>query len=286
MYLISRTLSIYVMIAALTACSHGAQSAGSTPSPSAEASAAGTLAPSPATGTEAPSPAASASEAAVQSQSPTASGSPAITVAYTDVNGIFAEQAIRDEAKLGVFDSTTGEFKPNEPITRGEFVKWLVTLNNIYFSDDSSKQFRMPETAEVSFEDVPQSSPYWKYVQALVDAGFVIGVDPKHFAPDRLLTRQEMVAIKFQVDVGTKATPNPADTAASLSEFVDKDQVSKLYITAILGDLHDGGTGNIDRVWGKTVYLHPTRPVTRSEAAVSLFDIAGRKASDASVGAQ
>jgi len=137
----------------------------------------------------------------------------------------------------------------------------------------------MPETAEEAFIDVPQSSPYWKYVQALVDAGFAVGVDPHHFAPDRSITRQEMVAIEHQVDISQKVTPDQSDTVSELAEYVDAKQVSPLYITAILGDLHDGGTSIIARVWGKTVYLHPTSPVTRAEAAVALSDIAERKAS-------
>lgn len=262
---------VCLFIAALMGCSRPIKSENNAASPSA--------ATSPAASEEA-SPETSSSEAAAAPQSPAASGSPGLAVSYTDINGIFAEPAIRDEATFGVFGPANGEFKPNDTLSRGEFVEWLVTLNNQYFSDDATKQFRMPETAETTFVDVPQSNTYWKYVQALVDAGFVIGVDPTHFAPDRPITRQEMVAIKYQVDVGAKATPDPSQSASSLAQFVDKDQVSKLYITAIDRDLYDGGTANIQRIWGKTLYLHPTKAVTRGEAAVSLSDIAGRKASE------
>jgi hypothetical protein len=250
----------------LTACSRGAQSSANA-SPAAGGTVEAAASPMP-------------SAAATEQGSPAASASPGASVAFSDINGIFAEQAIADEAKLGAFGSTSGQFRPNDPLSRGEFVQWLVTLNNAYFADSTGSQLRMPETAEVTFDDVPQSSPYWKYVQALVDAGFVVGVDPQHFAPDRPITRQEMVAIKYQVDVGRKATPDPSDNASKLSDYVDAKEVSPLYITAILLDLHDGGTGDIERVWGKTVYLHPTTPLTRAEAAVALSDIAGRKASD------
>ena len=252
-------------VAALIACSKTAQtSTESTTAPEAAASAT-----------------AAASESAAPSQAPTSSASPVATVSYTDINGIFAQKAITDEAKLGAFESTNSQFKPNDPLSRGEYVKWLVTLNNVYFGDAPTSQFRLPEAPEQTFTDVPQSSPDWKYVQALSDAGFVVGVDATHFAPDRLITRQEMVAIKYQVDVGHKATPDPGDTPALLSDYVDRNQVSKLYITAIHSDLYDGGTGNIQRIWGKTVYLHPTQVLTRGEAAISLDNIAGRHASDA-----
>jgi S-layer homology domain len=230
--------------------------------------------------TEVASPTPTASEAGAASAAPGASGSPTINVTYTDINGSFAQQAIVDEAKLGAFDSASGQFKPNDPITRGEYAKWLVMLNNIYFNDDPTRQFRLPQSPETTFVDVPQSNQYWKYIQALSDAGYVVGVDATHFAPDRLLTRQEMVAIKYQVDTGYKKTPDPSDNATDLPEFVDANQVSKLYITMIIDDLHDGGTHNIARIWGKTVYLHPTQSLTRAEAAASLSDIADRNVTD------
>ncbi|HLI95655.1 MAG TPA: S-layer homology domain-containing protein [Candidatus Baltobacteraceae bacterium] len=224
------------------------------------------------------SPVATASgPVATAAASPAASGSAAVTVAYTDINGIVAEKAIQNEAALGVFESTTGAFNPNAQISRGEFVKWLVILNNDYYKDNLSNQLRLPETAEATFDDVPQTSPYWKYVQALTDAGFTVGVDAKHFAPDRAINRQEMIAIKSQVDAGHKFTPNPEDTTKTLTDhgFVDGNQVNKNYVTVMLADIYDGGGGNFERVWGKTVYLHPAQPVTRAEAALTLSEIAG-----------
>jgi hypothetical protein len=250
-------------VAAFAACSKPSQSSGqSAASPQAIASA-----------TETPS--ATASTAAA-TPSPTPSGTPALpTVAYTDINGIFAQQAITNEAELGAFGTPAGQFNPNGRISRGQYVEWLVTLNNIYFSEDASKQFRYPETAEQTFVDVPQSNPYWKYVQALVDAGFIVGVDATHFAPERPITRQEMVAIKFQVDIGQKATPDPSIHYTNLSAYVDAKQVNKLYLTAVDDDIYDGGSHNIQRIWGKTVYLHPRKDLTRAEAALSLDSIAG-----------
>jgi len=249
----------------LTSCSRGAQSA-ATASPSAAAETAGSASPMPSVTT-------------TEQGIPASSASPAASAAFTDINGIFAQQAIEDEATFGAFGPTGGQFRPNDPISRGQYAQWLVSLNNAYFADSPGSQLRMPETAEEAFVDVPQSSPYWKYVQALVDAGFAVGVDAHHFAADRSITRQEMVAIEHQVDTGQKVTPDQSDTVSELGEYVDAKQVSPLYITAILGDLHDGGTSIIARVWGKTVYLHPTNPVTRAEAAVALSDIAERKAS-------
>lgn len=272
MHLSSKFVACALIGFLLTACSKSTK----TTSPPAESP----RVMASATATEAASPSATSAEAtaamAPTPTAPAASGSPTITVAFTDIKGVFAEQAIRDEASLGVFGTTSGNFEPNKPISRGEYVKWLVTAYNIYYKDDPRSQLRMPETVEMTFVDVPSTSPYWKYVQALTDAGFAVGVDAKHFAPDRLINRQEMVAIKTQVDHGSKIVANPNDKATD--QFVDRDSIDKLYRTIVNADMFDGSTHNFSRVWGKTNYFHPQKPVTRGEAAVSLSEIAGRTA--------
>ena len=243
----------------LVACSNsGGSSSQSSPQPTATAAAAA----SPSTATASPAT------------------SPTISVSFTDIAGTYGEQDIRDEAQLGVFPTTTGAFRPNDPISRGDYVQWLVTANNLYFADDSTSQLRFPSTNEDTFLDVTPSSPYWKYVQALVDAGFVIGVDATHFAPDRPITRQEMVAIKYQVDAGQKATPDPNLTAQQISELSDADQVAPIYVTAVYDDLNLNIAHNIGRIWGKTAYFHPTRQLTRAEAAISLAEIGDKQVTD------
>lgn len=280
MHLFSKMLACALIGSLIIACSKSSQTSsqsaqsGASPAASPAASAAASTA-----ATAAMSPAATATSA----PSPAASGSPT-AIAYTDINGILAEKAIENEAALGVFESTNGAFNPNAPVSRGEFVEWLVFLTNAYNKDNLSAQIRLPAAAEATFTDVPQSSPYWKYVQALTDAGFTVGVDATHFAPDRPINRQEMIAIKSQVDAGHKFPPNPDDKAQTLVDhgFVDGNQVNKNYVTVILADLYDGGGGNFQRIWGKTVYLHPTQPVTRAEAALALSEIAGTVAPEAS----
>ena len=285
MHLISKMLACALVGSLVIACSKSSQTSsqstqsGASPAASPAATAAG----SPAA-TGGASPLAVATQAAATSAASPAAAATSVTVAYSDISGILAEKDIENEAALGVFGSSNGTFNPNAPTSRGEFVKWLVALTNAYNKDNLSAQIRLPQTAEATFVDVPASSPYWKYVQALTDAGFTVGVDATHFAPDRPINRQEMIAIKSQVDAGHKFPQNPDDKAQTLVDhgFVDGSQVNKNYVTVILADLYDGGGGNFQRIWGKTVYLHPTQPVTRAEAALALSEIAGAVVPEAS----
>jgi hypothetical protein len=205
-------------------------------------------------------------------------------VGFTDIQGIFAEQQIKDLAQLGVFDVATGTFAPQDTIKRSEFARWLVKANNALYADTPSKQIRPAEGTEQAFTDVPPSHPDYKYVQALANAGFIVGVDEKHFAPDRDLSREEMIAIKVPVDLGGDPYKNTGlgDVRAAFP-FSDDDKISKRYYDAIYGDNFDGSK-NITRVFGQMRTFQPQRPVTRSEAAACVSTIGNytpRSASEA-----
>ncbi len=232
---------------------------------------------SSATASPAPSPAASVVVAA----SPTMAGSPAPTataavpvqhVSFTDINGDFGQQQIQDEAALGILDSTSGTFKPNAPVTRAQFVRWLVKANNIYFKDAISKQIRLAKTGPALFVDMPVSNPDFQYVQGLANAGYVIGIDKKHFAPNRVLTREELLAIKAPVDEGGNITAEPG-MKMYLQNFSDADQINPHYMSAIHEDESVRTTRNIARIWGTLKALSPKKPVTRSEAAIAIWEI-------------
>lgn len=225
-----------------------------------------------------PSPIASVVVAA----SPTLGGSPAPTatpavptqtVSFTDINGDFGQQAITDEAALGILDSTSGAFKPNAPITRAQFVRWLVKASNVYFRETPSKQIRLAKTGPAQFVDVPVSNPDFQYVQGLTNAGYVIGIDKTHFAPNRPLTREEMVAIKAPVDEGAAIKMDPGMASFDLQKYSDVKKINKHYLGAIDEDGSVRTTQNISRVWGSLRTLSPQKPVTRSEAAIAIWEI-------------
>ena len=262
----------------LAACTGGNQQSSSSASPQASATAAAPASPGV---TAVPSTAAAPSAAVA---TPTPTPNPTASVHFTDISGIYAENAIKQEATLGVFgNATSGKFNPYGTLARADYVRWLVTANNIYFKTQPDKQIRLAEAnSDQSFVDVPRSNPDFKYIQGMVNSGFVIGVDKKHFAPNRPLTREEMIAILMSRDANSSALPNagPPSTwnysggGGTLSvDFTDRNKVSKPYWGAFQ---LNNGWGNsyalqeIKRIYGNTKVFYPQKKVTRADAAVAL----------------
>ena len=252
----------------ISACSKSSENASSSASSSAAAT--NTQTPTTAatiTTTSAPAEATAAASVAAASNAP--------RVSFTDIKGIDAEKAINDEAVLGIFGTTSGAFHPQDKITRGLFVRWLVTAENAYSKSDPAKKIHLAEGSDSTFVDVPPSNPNFKYIQGVANAGIAVGVDSKHFAPDRLLTREELVAIKVPVDEG-KAPDATSGTLQGVQmrwRFTDVNSINKRYYPAIYDDYAAITSNNIQRVWGILKTFNPQKPVTRSEAALALQQV-------------
>jgi hypothetical protein len=194
------------------------------------------------------------------------------SVSLTDIDGVDGTQDITDLAKLGVLDTTGGKFDPYKPITRAQYVCWLVATNNIYFAN-SPKNFIHPANAGTTptFTDVPASYPGFKWIQGLANAGYIVGMDATHFLPDQPITREEMIAIKAQVDEG-----GPIASDAGLRTFIhvsDSDAIDTAYLGPVHEDYSVRTTNNIARIWGNTKVFHPKQALTRAEAVMSLSKI-------------
>lgn len=189
---------------------------------------------------------------------------------FTDIKGLFAEQAISNMTALGVFDQTSGEFHPNDPIKRTEFVRWLVKANNVYFKDNPDQQIRLAESGTAQFEDVPPSHPDFRYIQGMANAGYVIGYDSSHFKPDKSLTREEMIAIKEGRDQkGVPFKNSGLSMVETAWHFSDTKDISPKYADAIYSESMNQAK-NIQRVYGSIKAFSPKKAVTRAEAALCL----------------
>lgn len=288
-------VALGLITVALAACSGGQQSSSSsTTTTTAQGSPAATAAASPAVSPAATATALATTAAATPAAAATTPGtpSPLASIRYTDIGGIFAENAIKEEAALGAFGkNTSGKFNPYGTMPRAEYVRWLVVLNNVYYSDQPAKQIRLAEAnSDQSFVDVPKSNPDFKYIQGMVNSGFVIGIDKNHFAPDRPLTREEMIAILMSRDANSSPLPPPSKVGppsgwnfnndiTHVVDFTDRNKISKPYWGAF--QLNDGwgnsyAVNEVKRVYGNTKILDPQKQVTRAEAAVALQKIDNR----------
>lgn len=195
-----------------------------------------------------------------------------LPVAFEDIEGKYGEEEITMLAGLGIFDGNEGSFHPNGSITRAEFVRWLVRTNNRYagLKLGEREPIRLAEHQTASFTDVPPGHPDFRYIQGMVDAGFVIGYDQTTFAPDRPLSREELVAIKSAVDYNGQKNSDTLQSAQT--SWTDADKISKKYYGAFYMDRYLSSP-NIPRTFGSIRAFRPQQDSTRAEAAKCLSAI-------------
>lgn len=232
-----------------------------------------------------PSPAAPTATAVTPPAAPTAAPSatgtpdPLAAVKFTDISGNVAEQIIKQEAAAGVFGTMTGTFRPYDPLTRAEYVRWLVRSNNAIAKGDASSMIRLADpSSDVTFVVVPKSNPDFPYIQGMANAGYVIGVDSKHFAPARNITREELIAIYVSRMVGSNVKPSTPDQIASDVGLTDAKDISKPYWGAIESDHWSGLFGSnhvLNRVYGSIKVFHPHKLATRTDAAMAVQAFGG-----------
>ena len=85
---------------------------------------------------------------------------------------------------LGYLKSYSGGFKPDQKITRAEFVELVYNMGRISGGDKV-----------VSFKDVPQTHPRYNVIMAAAKAGIVNGKSADTFDPDGNIKRSEVVKV-------------------------------------------------------------------------------------------
>ncbi len=183
---------------------------------------------------------------------------------FNDIAGAFGENEIKDLQKLGVFKDAGTEFLPNKPITRAEFVCWLVRANN--GMRPSSEKIRLAENGvNSSFTDLTSAQPYFSYIEGMNSAGWSVGYPDKTFKPEKALTREEMIAIKNPIDHGN------GQYEGYEKNWADGNQISENFKKYMSDEAF--GDKNWSRVFGQTKNCEPQKTVTRAEAAVCVWQI-------------
>ena len=191
------------------------------------------------------------------------------TPKFKDLEGLYAQTTVENLLKAGVVEVGDGEFRPDASITRGEFLEWLVKSTNAQLPRD--KQVRLASSGEATFDDVPADHPAFPYVQGAVNSGFVIGYDEATFRPERILSREEMIAIKVSFDKAEARMNGNCNP-----RYTDYEQISKKYRQAV-HNCDNGGYGSqtAAHIWGNIKTFRPKDEVTRAEAALCVERIKG-----------
>ena len=99
---------------------------------------------------------------------------------FNDIDGHWAKNAIIDFATKGYINGyEDGTFKPDNSITRAEFVKIL------------NKAFGYTNVGKENFSDVNPSDWYYNDICIGVNAGYINGYEDNTFKPDKQITRAE-----------------------------------------------------------------------------------------------
>lgn len=171
---------------------------------------------------------------------------------FSDVSGHWSENVVKQAVYLGFVNGYgDGSFNPNGVITRAEFSTIIARVFGLNTTNSSA-----------SFSDVDN---HWakSAIQALVAAGIVSGNGDGGFAPDREITREEMIImlsriVNFQAVAVDTAKGNFADLAEASSYATDAIKAA-----AQAGII--GGKGNN--------MFDPKGEATRAEALTIIMNV-------------
>ncbi|MFB2977993.1 S-layer homology domain-containing protein [Microseira sp. BLCC-F43] len=208
---------------------------------------------------------------------------------FTDINNAPKELRtyITDLAQLGVLtpnpaaktntSTSSNEFAPNNLISRRDYASWLVATNNRMYANNPAKQIRLANSSsQPAFQDVPPTHPNFGAIQGLAEAGLIpspLSGDSTAvlFRPGAPLTREQMMLWKVPLDT-RQSLPNASVEAVKQTwGFQDAGKIDPKALRAVLADHQNADVSNIRRVFGFTTLFQPKKPVTRAEAAATLW---------------
>ena len=206
-----------------------------------------------------------------------------VKTGFSDLNETpeLLQEAVTEVAALDILNPHSEaedkkKFAPNEPITRREYARWLVTANNKYYGQSPGKKIRVAShSSQLAFKDITTNDPDFDIIQGLAEAGLIpsvlTGESEVLFRPDAPLTREDLLTWKVPLDI-RKALPKASIENINESwGFQDTASISITGLRALFADFQNGDQSNVRRIFGYTTLFQPKKPVTRAEAAASLW---------------
>ncbi|MEW6698378.1 MAG: S-layer homology domain-containing protein [Bacillota bacterium] len=175
-------------------------------------------------------------------------GTQAFAANFTDLGGHWAEGPINEWAAKGLAGGyADGTFKPNQQVSRAEFV----ALVNRAFAIGSS-------TEAAGFADVKENQWFYKEVAAAKAAGYIGGYNDGTFRPSQAISRQEAASILVRL-------LKLQTTTEGVASFNDAAQI-QAWARGGVGAVFKSGLmhGFPDNTF------RPLKSITRAEAVVSL----------------
>ncbi|MBQ3426073.1 MAG: S-layer homology domain-containing protein [Clostridia bacterium] len=168
----------------------------------------------------------------------------------------WARDEINGLAKAGIINGKTDTlFAPNDTITRAEFAKMLMGTLGLASNAYTTSSFR----------DVSTDAWYFEAVESAYNLGIITGVGEGIFAPNALITRQDMaVMVERAIDVAGKTIEETAEAKT----FADEGSIADYANTAV-DKLVKGGVIN----GMSDTEFAPLANATRAQAAKMLYKL-------------
>jgi len=174
------------------------------------------------------------------------------TKSFTDLEGHWAKDYIESmAAKNAVNGYEDGTFKPEEKVTRAQFVKMFV----------SSLEEKL-EAYDGSFTDVAEGDWFAPYVATAKKLGIASGYADGSFKPNKEISRTEMAVMLSSL---TDEELTEEDVAKELTVFADADSIPSWAREAV-AEVVKAGLMN-----GDNGSFNPENPATRAEAATVIY---------------
>ena len=175
-------------------------------------------------------------------------------VNFQDLGSVsWAVPAINRLATMGIINGRSETvFDPNATVTRAEFAKMVCIAFGISTNTGNMQ----------TFADVTLSDWFYPYVEAAAAAGVINGISDTEFAPNDLITREQMAAMMYRaityknVTIQTGAIRDFSD-AWNISEYA-VNAVNTLSAAGVINGMEDGT-------------FAPKATATRAQAACIIY---------------
>lgn len=174
-----------------------------------------------------------------------------LAISFNDIaTGDWYKSQAESLAAKGIVAGRVGNnFAPKANITRAEFLTMLVKAKGVYDSK-----------ATCDFTDVSKDAWYYTYVASAVKAGIAGGTSADKFAPNSLITREQM-AVMIANALGVKTL----DNASSYLKASDANKIAAYAKNAMALSVRN------DFMVGSGNKLDPKGNATRGMAAVVVY---------------
>ncbi len=161
----------------------------------------------------------------------------------------WAYESVTALAQLGIINGDDGKFKPDDNVTREEFVKMLVVAAEV------------ENGGENTFEDVPDDAWYCGYVTSARNSGIVSGISETQFGTGMNITRQDIAVMLY--NVLKKESVALGTGEAAFSDGNDISDYAKEAVNLLAADGIIKGRDNNE--------FKPLEHATRAEAAELIY---------------